>query len=337
MTNAAAIEAPTVGIMHDARDDLRHASDEPFDFDAEFEESMAAGDVMNAIEDLGFPTVLIGNTESLLNGFSEYRKQVDVVFNVVNGKINPVNLRQAHAILEVGGIPYVGSTPESLAIAMNKIQAKYTATAYRIRTPEFAVVSNVDDMTQDDIPEYPVVLKLERGRSHIGINEKFKIDNFGQLKQHVGYMINTYGQAVLVERFIEGREFDVSIIGDDVFGVTEVTMNGKPMGKNHLMSRMVYKDDYGLDVKNVDGDFAECKNIALAAHKSLGCRDFGRADVRVEGSTGKPYFLEINPHPYIGKHGSFNHITRSRGMEYKDMLGTIMKSALSRLNAPVAA
>ena len=324
---------PTIGITYDTRDDFQYASDDPWDWGAEFEVSAAIGDIMNAIEDLGFPTVEIGSAEKLLTGFSEYREKVDMVFNIAEGKLGRAREAQVPSILEAGDVAYVGSDAETLAIALNKAQTKYHADAHHIRTPEYAVVSDVAEMRQDEIPEYPVMPKLTHGGSSMGIDEKSKVHDFEQLKRHVRYLLRTYRQDVLVERFIDGPEFDMPILGtdpDDVFGVVEVTINGKPMGGNYLTSKIVYKDDYGLDVRDAQGDFEESKRMALAAYKSLGCRDFGRVDVRVEESTGRPYFLEINPYPYLGKHSSFNYIAQSRGMEYKDMMGIIMKSALRR-------
>lgn len=324
---------PTMGITYDTRNDFQYTSDDPWDWDAEFEVSAAIGDIMNAIEDLGLPTIEIGSAENLLARFSEYRKKVDMVFNIAEGKMGRAREAQVPSILEAGGVAYVGSDAETLAIALNKAQTKYHADAHHIRTPEYVVVSDVKEMKQDEIPEYPVIPKLTHGGSSMGIDEKSKVHDFEQLKKHVRYLLRTYRQDILIERFIDGPEFDIPILGtdpDDVFGVMEVTMNGKPMGKNYLTSKIVYKDDYGLDVRDIEGDFEESKRMALAAYKSLGCRDFGRVDVRVEESTGKPYFLEINPYPYLGKHSSFNYTAQSHGMEYKDMMEVIIKSALQR-------
>ena len=70
--------------------------------------------------------------------------------------------------------------------------------------------------------------------------------------------------------------------------------------------------------------------MALMAYNSLRCRDFGRVDVRIEESTGKPYFLEINPYPYLGKHSSFSYVAKSMGMRYKDIFDAILANAMRR-------
>ena len=247
---------PIIGITYDTRDDFQYSSDDPWDWDAEFETSLAIGDITTAIEDLGFQTVMIGSAENLLVGFSKYRKKVHMVFNIAEGKLGRARQAQVPSILEAGGIAYVGSDAETLAIALNKVQTKYAAMVHHVRTPEFVVVSDAEEMRRDEIPEYPVIPKLTHGGSSMGIDEKSKVHDFETLKKHVRYLLRTYRQDVLVERFISGPEFDVPILGTapkDVFGIVEVTLEGKPMGENHLTSKIVYEDGYGLDVIDISG------------------------------------------------------------------------------------
>ena len=195
---------PTIGITYDTREDFSYSSDDPWDWDAEFEVSVSIGDITNAIEDLGFPTVQIGSAKNLLDGFSEYREKVDMVFNIAEGKLGRARQAQVPSILEAGGIPYVGSDAETLTIALNKVQTKYNAVARHIRTPEFVVISDMHEMRHNEIPEYPVIPKLTHGGSSMGLDEKSKVYDFAQLKKRVRYLLRTYRQDVLVERFIEG-------------------------------------------------------------------------------------------------------------------------------------
>ena len=311
--------------MYGTRDDFRYTSDDSWDWNAEFEQNVSVGDVTNAIEDGGFPAVMIGDSKELLDNLVLYREQTHAVFDLAG--------RPAVAgVLEAAGMHYVGSSMETLAAAASHAQAKYNAVAHNIRTPEFVLVTDLDEMRQDEIPEYPVILKLARGSA--GINEKVKICNFTDLKNYVRYMLRTYGQEVLVERFITGFEYDVPIIGTDpkeVFGIAEVVLNGKSLGGNYIASKMAYKDDYGFDVIDMaDDGLPECKNMALKAYDSLQCRDFGCARIRVEESTGRPYLLKLDACPYVGKHGTFDHVARGRGMKYKDMMSGIIKSMLQR-------
>ena len=91
---------PTIGITYGTRDDFQYSPDDPWDWDAEFETSLAVGAIATAIEDLGFPTVMIGSAENLLEGFSEYRKKVHMVFNIAEGKLGRARQAQVPSILE---------------------------------------------------------------------------------------------------------------------------------------------------------------------------------------------------------------------------------------------
>ena len=316
-------DARTIGITYDAGN-LQFVSDDPWDWDAEFEASVSVGDMANAMEDGGFPTVMIGGSRELLGNIEQYRGQTHAVFNLTG---EPA----VAGVLEAVGMNCVGSTMETLAVTAGT-QAKYNAVSHGIRTPEFMLVSDTDEMRQDEVPEYPVILKLARGS--IGVNEQVKIGNFAELKTHVRYALRTYWQEVLVERFISGPEYDVPIIGtnpDGVFGIAEVVLNSKSLGENYIAPKTAYKDYYGFDVVDAAaGDMFECKMMALKAYNSLHCRDFGSVRIRTEESTGSPYLLRLDACPYVGKHGTFNHVAQSRGMEYKDMIVSIINSALQR-------
>ena len=319
----AGTDAHTIGILYDGGN-LQFVSEDPWDWDTEFETSVSVGDVTNAVEDGGFPTIMIGGSKELLNNLAQYRKQTHAVFNLT-GK------PAIAGVLEAAGMNCVGSSMETLAVAASNSQAKYNAAAHNIRTPEFVLVSDADAMRQDEIPEYPVILKLARGSA--GINEKTKVCDFVDLKNRARYMIRTYGQEVLVERFISGPEYDVPIIGNnpsDVFGMVEVVLNGKSLGGNYIAPKIAYKDDYGFDVIDVVDGLPECKRMALKAYNSLHCRDFGSVRIRTEESTGRPYLLRLDACPYVGKHGTFNHAARICGMKYKDMIAGIINSMLQR-------
>ena len=302
-------------------------SEDSWDWDEEFEASVSVGDVANAVEDGGFPTITIGGSKELLTRLMRYREQTHAVFDLTGRP-------EVAGVLEAAEMNCVGSSMETLAVAASNAQAKYNAVAHGIRTPEFVLVSDADEMRQDEVPEYPVILKLARGSA--GINEKAKVCDFVDLKNRARYMIRTYGQEVLVERFIAGSEYDVPIIGtnpDDVFGMAEVVLNGKSLGGNYIAPKTAYKDDYGfdvIDVADVSDGLPECKKMALKAYNSLHCRDFGSVRMRIEESTGRPYLLKLDACPYVGQHGTFNHVAQSRGMKYKDMISGIIKSALQR-------
>ena len=328
-------EIPTIGITYDTRDDFYFTSDEPDDWDAEFAVSMAIDDITNAIEDAGYPTVIIGSGKKLLYEFASYEKQVNLVFNIAEGKFGRSRASQIPAMLEMTNIPFVGSDAQAITVALDKNYTKIIAQNHGIRIPEFTVIENINQLKSTQISKYPVITKLTCSGSSIGIGEKSKIYDFEHLIKQARYLLRTYKQPVLIERFITGPEIDVPIIGnspEDVFGITGITLDEKYLSDNYLTSKIVRQDGYGFcDIKNQNiFDCDAIADIALKTYSLLGCRDFGRVDMRIDESDGKPYLLEINTYPYLGKHSSFSHIANRKGMKYKDMIKQILDSAISR-------
>ena len=324
----------TIGITFDTRDDFKFNQDDPWDWDAEFQVSMAIDDIVRALEDLGHQTTLIGSGRKLIDNFSKHENEVDIIFNIAEGKFGRSRESQIPALLEMAGIPYVGSDAYALSVSLNKWHTKIIGKTYGVRTPEFTVVENIDFLKKENIPKYPVIAKLCYGGSSMGIDEDSKIYDFIQLQKRVKYMLRTYNQPVLVEEFITGTEVDIPILGnipDKIFGIVGISLDDKDMGDRYLTSKIVYKDEYSFQYP-LNADFeSEATQMALNMYNILGCRDFGRVDMRIT-TDGIPYFLEINPYPYLGKHSSFNYIAEKNGMTYKDMIGMILHNAITRYN-----
>jgi D-alanine-D-alanine ligase len=137
----------------------------------------------------------------------------------------------------------------------------------------------------------------------------------------------------LVEQFVRGREIDVPIIGSSpnkAFGVVGISLDGSlNLGNKFLTSKIVEADSYGFKYPLDEPFVAKADSDAILLYNLLECRDFGRIDMRID-ERGVPYFLEINPYPYLGKHSSFNEIATKSGLGYTNMIGMILQSALER-------
>jgi D-alanine-D-alanine ligase len=322
----------TIGITFDTKNDFKFTGAEPWDWDAEFAVSMAVDDISRALEDLGHRAILIGSGTKLLDDFSKYRNQVDIIFNIAEGRFGRAREAQIPALLEMAGIPFVGSDAYALSLGLNKLHTKMIAQNYGIRTPKFAVVENHDSLDRNIVQDYPVFAKLCYEGSSMGLDEHSKIFDFSELQHRIRYLTRTYKQPVIIEEFISGTEVDVPIIGtgpQEVFGVVGISLDNKEMGERFLTSKIVYQDGYCFHYPMNAHFEAEASKMALGIYNAIGCRDFGRVDMRIDNE-GRPYLLEINPYPFLGKHSSFNYITEKKGLTYKDMIGMILQSAVDR-------
>lgn len=322
-----------VGITYDTKDDFKFISPEAEDWDAEFAVSIAVDDIGNALQDLGHEVQYIGSGLKLLNDFSRISESVDIVFNIAEGYFGRARKVQVPAILELAGIAYVGSDSYTLGLCSNKWHTKILATEYGIKTPEFTIVRDFDEIPHCKPTQFPVIAKLCYEGSSKGLFEESVTNDITHLHKWIRRLMKTYKQPILVERFIRGKEIDIPIIGthpNRAFGVVGITLNGNDdLGDSYLTSKIVGSDGYGFKYPLMSPFVEKAEKSALRLYDILECRDFGRADARIDNE-GEPYLLEINTYPFLGRHSSFTEIALKSGMGYKQMIGKILNSALQR-------
>src|SRR5437867_1465926 len=292
-----------IGITFDTNSDFKFNQSDPSDWDAEFQVSVAVDDIVRALEDLGHRTALIGSGQKLTESFHDLRDKVDIVFNIAEGRFGRAREAQIPALLEMAQIPFVGSDAYALSLSLNKWHTKIIGMHYGIRTPEFVVIDSQDQLDKDKLNSisrcYPMIAKLCYEGSSMGLDENSKIHNLAELKKQVRYLLRTYKQPVIAERFITGSEVDVPVIGNkpkDVFGVVGISLDHREMEERYLTSKAVYHDEYTHIYPLNKGFEQEASEMALHLYNIIGCRDFGRVDMRID-EEGRPYFLEINPYP----------------------------------------
>jgi len=177
-----------------------------------------------------------------------------------------------------------------------------------------------------------VIAKLCYEGSAMGLKRESVVHNSVELKKLLRYLLKTYKQTLLVEEFIPGKEIDVPIIGNhpkSVFGVVGLTLGNRLELKNQFLTSEIVRDDkYGFRYPLKESFVRKAEEDSLRIYDVLGCRDFGRTDMRID-SEGRPYLLEVNPLPFLGKHSSFNEIAR-KTIGYTEMIGLILNSALAR-------
>jgi D-alanine-D-alanine ligase len=258
--------------------------------------------------------------------------RVDLVFNVSS-------LVEA-ALLEELTIPYVGSDTITIAAATDKSLAKRLWQQARLPTSPFHVARTEKDceIFLNDPPfNYPLFIKPLAGRGSAGINDASIVRNYNQLVTGVAERYETIGQPILIERFLQGREITLGVLG-----------NGDPRVLPPL--EIVYRDGCAtltFEKKELDDDSFVCPApltaqesqmlqwLALQAYQVLGFKDFGRIDTILteEG----PFLLEGNtfaglmctpkekPHSYIG------FMARAEGNDGKDLLDEVVQEAIKRL------
>ena len=184
---------------------------EPLDRTAELDCSQTITALSDAISCLGHEVVLIEADE---DAYERLRASgVGLVFNIAEGIRGEDREAQIPAMLEMLGIPYTGSGPLTLAICLNKARTKEILSWHGIPTPAFQVWTSPQESLSGTLG-YPLIVKLLHEGSSMGLSYDSVVESEEALRRRVRYLRETYDQPVLVEQFIEGREFTVPVTGN---------------------------------------------------------------------------------------------------------------------------
>ena len=317
----------------------RHEEDE---FQVEFDPPHTIELVRHGIEAAGYEYVFIEADEQVAEELKRVRP--DLVFNRSEGLRGESRESHIPAILEMLGIPYIGSGPGTLAVCLNKGWTKLFVRAEGLDTPDHHVISSLAEAKRLD-PAFPVILKPNMEGSSIGINaDNVVYDREGFLRK-AGLMFSQYAREILVEGFISGREFSIGVLVRpdspvEVFPILEVDFSRMPDGAGNVfgqVAKTVYDDlENYICPARIDEELEQSlEEYAVRICRVLKIRDFARLDFRVDYA-GRVWFLEINPLPGIDydesvKDFSFYTLMAFRaGYDYDSLVGALIDSAAAR-------
>ena len=322
-----------VGLAYDLKTDYRFKAGDPPDANAEFDNPSTIDVVTAAIESQGFEVKRIGNAEKVLEAIDSL--DVDIVFNISEGLSGRNRESQVPVLLEMRGIPFVGSDALTLGATLDKIMAKKIFIADGIPTPKFFEVRSISDLTNTDHCRFPMIVKPRFEGSSKGLSERSRVASLEELRRQVELILDTYKQPALVEEFISGMEFTVAVVGNDppeVLPIVQVQIDGKLKLDDmfYTFARIASdKLQYVCPAPITKELAAKISDYALRTYNAVECRDFGRVDFRVDNQ-GNPYVLEINPLPSLSTEDVFMLVAKTIGTSYERMIGRIINSALKR-------
>ena len=321
-----------VALTYDLKDEWRSRgySEEMI---AEMDSSVTIDAIDASLRTLGYETVRIGSIFSLVEYLAGGRR-CDLVFNIAEGLHGLLRESQVPALLDAYQIPYVFSDSFTLALTLHKELAKRVVREANVPTAESVLISRLDDLGRVD-RAYPLFVKPVGGGTGMGISGLSKVESVGELREVTSQLLAQFAQPVLVEQYLEGREFTVGITGSgeeaSAIGVMEIVV--APTCDVGIYSDTSKQDYLEVTVyRKADGEAKErCEAVALAAWRALSCRDGGRVDLKMD-SRGVPNFLEVNP--LAGLHpidSDLPILSRMHGLSYDDLIARIMASACRRI------
>ena len=317
-------------------------SDKPPDYFSEFDSEETVFSIASAIKGLGHDVVLAeaNYRQNIIDFF--HNNSVDIVFNIAEGANSRFRESEVPALLDFLGIPYTGSNSFSLALALNKAMSKRIFRCEGIPTPEFQVFNSIQAPLNPKL-KFPLIVKPNFEGSGKGISSASVVRNKDELYRQIEKTLSGYKQEALVEEFIEGKELTVGVISNGktmVLPILEIDFSTCKESGEYFYSWKMKEFQGNKEMGCVPSFFcpgrlsdevtALVKETALKAHKALGCLDMSRTDIRLS-QDNVPYVLEVNPLPGLDpKESNFPKIVKAAGIEYKDLIKSILESAIER-------
>ncbi len=302
-------------------------------------------DIKDALASLGYKTSVFNVDGDFFRLLDHLRSEKpDLVFNLVecveNEAIHEMNVAGVYELLK---IPYTGAGPLALGTALNKPRVKELLSYHGIKTPKFQVFHPADKIALREDIGFPFIVKPSHEDASVGIADSSVVYTLNDLRKRVRYIFEEFEQPALVEQYIDGRELNVAILGYKnpiALPISEIDFSGLTEGMHKIVT---YEAKWIHGSVEYDGTRGVCpapltplqeskvKDIALRAHRIIGCRDYARVDFRLT-KEGVPYVLEVNPNPDISDDAGFARSAKTYGLTFPEIVGRIVDSALERCN-----
>lgn len=329
---------------------LRHLYPDPNNpksqLEADYDDEITINWMINHLKNLNFDVLPIESNEKAYLKLFENKNKIFLALNYSMGIGGKDGYAQIPSILEALKIPYTGSSPLTQAIIMNKAKTKEILLANNIPTLPFQIFKDINLLEIKNKINYPLIVKPIARGSSAGITNKSVVKNDHELKKQINFIINTFNEPALVEPFLTGREFSVSMLGNPPRILPIIESNHKKLPKGFLpldsLEVKWYFEEQTNDSNLVCPAKIEkklekrIKEICLATWKALGIYDFCRIDLRCD-SQENPYVLEVNSPPglippEVSLTSYFPLSARASNIDYQSLLRFILESACKRYN-----
>lgn len=300
--------------------------------------------IQDTLEDRGYQTIFIDFND--INKAIDTLKndKVDLVFNV-SERLNNSSLLEPHiaSLFDMYQIPYTGSNPFTLGLCIDKIRVKKLLTYHNIPTAKWDYMYDLKDDLRTDLI-YPLIVKPANTDNSIGITNDSVVTNKKQLQKQLEYVLTELHRPALIEEYLAGDEYDVSIIGSEdddlrVLPLARTVFDQLPEGYWHICpfdfkfaEASVYKQNVTTQIppKNVNHKLLKLiTEIALDTYNILDCHDYGRVEIKLD-KDDNPNILELNPNPSINLGNRVPTVAELVGLNYGDFIEEIIALAIKR-------
>lgn len=298
-------------------------------------------DVVSTLKKLGHDVYPLGVKSDLgaIHAAIESWKP-DIAFNLLE-EFDGQAVYDQHVVsyLELLRLPYTGCNPRGLMLARDKALTKKVLSFHRIPFPEFIEVPQGRAVRRPKWLSFPLIVKSVTEEASLGISQASIVEDDDKLSERVAFIHNSVGSGALIERYIEGREFYVGIIGNgqlQALPVWELILDKLPDDAKRIATERVkwsrtYQKKYGIISKQAEklpeGKAEDIQDLAKQVYRALGLSGYARIDMRMDVD-GQLYVLEANPNPQIAHDEDFADSAEQADYHYKELLQEILNVGL---------
>lgn len=278
---------------------------------------MSANGIVRAVLELGHHVSFVDMGADFAQVVSKLKP--DVVYNALHGTYGEDGCLPA--LLNIMRVPYTGSGVLASSISFNKKKSYEIFRANNILVPESKIIRKSDGYKSDPIPRPYVIKPLSQGSS-IGVQIVFQEDGFSFENYDF-----PYGNEVIIEQYIKGREMQIAVLNGRAIGVLEVKFL---KGKRFYDYETKYMEGFAEHIcpaQVTETVYTEIKELSEKACHILGCSGMVRAEIIYCEDSGKIYMLEVNTHPGMTPLSICPEIAELENMSYKDIVREMLEAA----------
>jgi D-alanine-D-alanine ligase len=263
------------------------------------------------------------------------RGHFDVAFNMCEGIDGVAELEPpVIGVLELFGVPYTGGSSYTTSMCLRKHVVNALLSHSGLPVPPWITLRRGSRIRSVG---YPAIVKPAAEDASIGVEQRSVVRSARALKARVEAMLVSFDE-VIVQRYVDGRELNVGVVGDTVLPIAEIDFTTMPKG---LWPIVTYRSKWDIGSAEDLGSVPRCpaeltprsanevRRVALEAWRLVGGHGYGRVDMRLD-SNGHPWVLEVNSNPDIAPDAGLARMARVAGIEYPTLVRTICELAIAR-------
>jgi D-alanine-D-alanine ligase len=263
-----------------------------------------------------------------------------IAFNLLEG-FDDISIFDQNVVshLELLKLSYTGCNPRGLLLSRDKALSKKLLAYHRIPVPEFEVCRIGRPIRRPKRLPFPLIVKSLTQESSIGISQASVVDSDEKLRERVAFIHDSIGTAAIIERYVEGREIYVGILGNQQLQAlpvwelffTNMPPDAKRIATDRVKWSVKYQKKYGIE-SGMARELSEVvtsriQHLCRRAYRALELSGYARIDLRLD-ETGNVWILEANPNPQIARGEDFAASAEKGGLAYEAVLQRIINLGL---------